>query len=760
MDRQTVAAYDAEAGEYAARYDAATPGSLHRLLLGFLPPSGEVLEVGCGSGRDARLLAGSGYRVTATDASAELLKAAVGHTNSGNVFYRQAAFPLEEGHPLLARRFDAVVATAMVMHIPDADLFTFAFQLRSMLKERGRLLLSTSEGHAELETEVRKPDGRLFVERAPSRLQLLFERLGFRHVTTETTDDSLGRTEIRWHLLVFEMMASSGQTPINQIETIISQDKKTATYKFALLRAIADIAQDASSQARWHGQDDVSVPLGLITEKWVLYYWPLLEAERAIRQICSSTRLAFQPSLEALIAHYRGQNGLTGFYQAFVNDALDGPARGLVDAAFNKVAAAIVNGPVTFAGGALDGEARFFWHSGKKVAGGKCRSRREVLESLGRVHMRADVWREMCLVGHWIAEAIPLRWAELSFEMNKQSIPLETIIGRLLVSPVAERDQSDARRVFALRDDLACVWTGKAISDRFEVDHVIPFALWHNNDLWNLLPACKQANADKSDRLVTRQALQRSRDRIIDCWQFVQKQNPFRFEVEISRALLGRDFRASQWETQAFASLLEAVETTAIRRGVQRWEPQKMSADPALRMAGVTKPVSVGGSEAEDDGGAELEVIPFHEVGERKFRTALPVVGRLAAGPLASRFEHEGFEACDWVIVDARLAGPRRFVVRVAGDSMAPTLSRGDYCVFEYHRTPRERGQIVIVADFGHDTAGGEVAIKRFSGVEGGEWVFASDNPEHGGIRILQADEERPVLGTFVSRLGDGRPAK
>lgn len=33
----------------------------------------------------------------------------------------------------------------------------------------------------------------------------------------------------------------------------------------------------------------------------------------------------------------------------------------------------------------------------------------------------------------------------------------------------------------------------------FAIDHVIPFALWHNNDIWNLLPAAPAVNTQKSD---------------------------------------------------------------------------------------------------------------------------------------------------------------------------------------------------------------------------------------------------------------------
>ncbi|HOP97384.1 MAG TPA: GNAT family N-acetyltransferase [Verrucomicrobiota bacterium] len=38
---------------------------------------------------------------------------------------------------------------------------------------------------------------------------------------------------------------------------------------------------------------------------------------------------------------------------------------------------------------------------------------------------------------------------------------------------------------------------GKALDDKFEIDQAIPFALWKNNDLWNLLPALPAINNEK-----------------------------------------------------------------------------------------------------------------------------------------------------------------------------------------------------------------------------------------------------------------------
>ncbi|MDZ4185661.1 MAG: class I SAM-dependent methyltransferase, partial [Desulfuromonadales bacterium] len=228
MDPRTVTAYDANAASLSVRYATADVSSFHHLLLAQLPPRGRVLEIGCGSGRDAAFLASNGFRVVATDASSAMLdafRASVpadltltdypdssppstlpplppchpstlppfhlatlppfhSSTLPSSVQLAQASMPLPADHALLADRFDAVVAMAVVMHIPDADLFEFAYQIRQMLHPGGTVILSASEGRP-LDADSRDTQGRLFRERPAGELALLFERLGFRLILRE-----------------------------------------------------------------------------------------------------------------------------------------------------------------------------------------------------------------------------------------------------------------------------------------------------------------------------------------------------------------------------------------------------------------------------------------------------------------------------------------------------------------------------------------------------------------------------------------------
>ena len=223
---------------------------------------------------------------------------------------------------------------------------------------------------------------------------------------------------------------------------------------------------------------------------------------------------------------------------------------------------------------------------------------------------------------------------------------------------------------------------------------------------------------------------------------------PERFDFEMNRTLFGRNHTETQWERPAFSALVEAVETLAIQRNIERWTP-------VVRTAAATGPTPrvshghLGGRVVPEP----LIIRDSEEIGRRAFKTALPMVGRLAAGPFFDGFATGALTAADdldWVAVSPTLCGKNRFVVRVAGDSMEPLFHIGDLLVFEYHRTPRQDGQIVIAADF---TTGEDYAIKRFQ-ADPTHWCFVSENPAHATIKIPKDEmPEYPILGTFVARV-------
>ncbi len=97
-------------GELLARTQAA-------LLTAYAGPGGDVIDVGTGTGRAALVLAGAGARVTAVDASAEMLRVAKARAESLGV---PITFLSGDAHRLdfADRSFDTAVSLRVLMHTP------------------------------------------------------------------------------------------------------------------------------------------------------------------------------------------------------------------------------------------------------------------------------------------------------------------------------------------------------------------------------------------------------------------------------------------------------------------------------------------------------------------------------------------------------------------------------------------------------------------------------------------------------------------
>jgi SAM-dependent methyltransferase len=579
VDKRTVSHFDENARSVASSYEIADMKPLHQLLLRYLPAGKPVLEIGCGSGRDAASLLGEGLDVTAVDASAGMVSEAMARHPGLTGRVAHAEFPLPVDSPLLDKRYSGVVSIATVMHIPDVRLFEFAMQVRELLDPGGVLIISSSIGRGGLPGN-RDESGRLLIERPPEELQLLFERLGFRYITRHETADATGR-DLRWYTLIMERGASGISRSVDEIETIISHDRKDTTYKLALLRALCDIAQGEHRAAEWKTDGFVAVPLGLIAEKWLFYYWPLITADGYVEGVAIPQKrgrelkmmLGFRRNMRELIARYRDIGGISSMYNDYREGTVPQDMIPFVNNALRDIDKAIRNGPIIHAGGAIEGKDAYFGYEKEKKGRRKYESSDSAAETLGRVLVPVGTWREMCLIGHWISESLVIRWAELTSELSNGEVSMEKVVGLLLTFPETKRDVHSARAAFSDLSDLRCTWTGKPLLRGFAVDHMIPFSVAHNNDLWNLAPAEMRVNNSKSDKLVTVETLASSKGRIFTNWEVLQVRAPRRFELEVKRSLLQSPSCTSGWMESAFSGLKERVETLAVLRGMPRWNP-------------------------------------------------------------------------------------------------------------------------------------------------------------------------------------------
>jgi 2-polyprenyl-3-methyl-5-hydroxy-6-metoxy-1,4-benzoquinol methylase len=551
MDKPTLDYYAHHASEVAQRYEVAPSPLAHRFAKSF-SSGGRILDIGCGSGRDLAQLHKQGFQPYGVDGTEVFVQLA--QMLHPELKGRVVQGLLPDLPTPFGGEFDGVLCCAVLMHIDSTELFNAALSIKRCLKVNGRLLISVPSQRSDTGEGERDANGRLFKTYSSAYLRLIFERLGFSLLDEWGNSDAMTRQGIEWVSLLFQLKSEANTRPIDQIEGVLNHDKKTATYKFALFRALAEIATQSPNNVKWLANGKVGLPVRYVAEKWLQYYWPLIESKVFMPQISAEAPdadnwIKFRRSLGALISLYVRAGGYSGFRIERNKGALSADKQKLLKQVMSDIASAIVTGPVKYAGGALVTGRVFDYDAATKS-----------------VLIPNDLWFELSHLGYWVSQAVILQWAEKTTSLGK-GIDVASVVGLLLDKEDA-RSTDAARKLFANFQSLECVWSGKPLKGKFEVDHVIPFDLWRNNDSWNLLPASKTANISKSNKLPSTDLLRRRKDFILGYWEVLHQLENAKFKKEAETLLV---LPESNWQNALFGQMSAAIEMTALQRGVNRW---------------------------------------------------------------------------------------------------------------------------------------------------------------------------------------------
>ena len=196
MTDTTLAYYTARWKDLVRRYESADVLDLHALLASSFPPGARLLELGCGSGRDAAHMLASGFDVTASDAVQEMIDAAAAY------------------HPALAGRlcrlcmprdltpslgsFDGVYAVATFMHLTRPAIQDLFSRIRHILIPEGRLFFSVPLHRDDVAADEFDAKGRRFTAMTHADWTGICRHNGFDIITAATTSDGLGRESFAW----------------------------------------------------------------------------------------------------------------------------------------------------------------------------------------------------------------------------------------------------------------------------------------------------------------------------------------------------------------------------------------------------------------------------------------------------------------------------------------------------------------------------------------------------------------------------------
>jgi len=113
-----------------------------------LKPKAHILDAGCGSGRDSLYFKSRGYRVTAFDASKSMCDFA-------STLLKQEVSQLSFEEMSFEDRFDAIWASASLLHVYKKDIQEVLAKLAKALKSKGIVYASFKAGEKEFIKEDR-----------------------------------------------------------------------------------------------------------------------------------------------------------------------------------------------------------------------------------------------------------------------------------------------------------------------------------------------------------------------------------------------------------------------------------------------------------------------------------------------------------------------------------------------------------------------------------------------------------------------------
>jgi SAM-dependent methyltransferase len=148
-DPATLAFYEARAAQYVTRFGQKPSRHLDDFL-DSLEPGARILELGCGSGRDAARMIERGFAVDATDGTAAMVREANRRTG---LAAREMRFDELDA----CNEYDAVWGHACLIHVARADLPATLSVIVTALKPAGLHYGSFKLGTG----EARDPLGRL-----------------------------------------------------------------------------------------------------------------------------------------------------------------------------------------------------------------------------------------------------------------------------------------------------------------------------------------------------------------------------------------------------------------------------------------------------------------------------------------------------------------------------------------------------------------------------------------------------------------------
>lgn len=544
MTRSHIDFYSQHAQQLAQEYNSLLCQTVHEPWLANLPANGFVLDVGCGSGRDARFFAENGLFVTAVEPS-NLLDYAKSQHDHANITWLNDSLPDLFQVFKLQIKYDVILLSAVWMHIAPTHHSRIIRKLSNLLKPNGKIIITLKHGPAR--------DGCPSYPVESGSLAKLASQFGLQFTllsSKEDGHDSLGRSNVQWETVQLQLSDDgSGAFPL--LRNIVVNDGKSSTYKIGLLRSLLRIAEGHPGAVLEQTSNYVVLPLGLVAFYWLKLYKPLVDKHQFRQTNDKNKGLGFVT--ETGWQQLKSFSADDFFIGAEFNDPDVAKALGRT---LNAIAKNIRKMPATYitlpntSKQVFEVETQTFNHRIERLTlNAAC------FASFGKFIVPKAIWQSLVQHSVWIEPALVNEWARLiqgyhkaeidenqdgapheknenngahesekgSVETRKEKQNLATILSALQWQAPEHATAHVRKRAERLlkTQSLNCIWAKTRITQpsSLQIDHAFPFSRWPNNDLWNLLPSTKKSNSSKSDKLPSSFRLADAEFRILTWWQ-------------------------------------------------------------------------------------------------------------------------------------------------------------------------------------------------------------------------------------------------
>ena len=156
-EKLTLNSYNNVASAWAKNHDTQNFWGKNLEVFHKLLPKGKILEIGCGSGRDAQDLISLGYDYIGTDVSVGQLTEARKNNPSG-IFKEQSVYSLD-----FIDSFDGFWAAAVLIHVPKSRITEALQAIKKNMKKRALGFIAMKEGEGEKVEERPELDNSRFL---------------------------------------------------------------------------------------------------------------------------------------------------------------------------------------------------------------------------------------------------------------------------------------------------------------------------------------------------------------------------------------------------------------------------------------------------------------------------------------------------------------------------------------------------------------------------------------------------------------------